>query len=209
MSASSLIFTCCLGASRTGRPRFGLSIAAAGSAPRSCGSNSAAGRALVNQLASSSGASSSTSSGFGLRGIFYPFTVVGPSKTNHMQSWRSGSENQHVQPLAYESQCLEPFLSVVPSNVFTNECSAPFKPERKTERDAPLGYVSCVLCGVEGDKHLTYCIHNNARRASAAPKTPNPSFKPSPNGVSRRAASAGPAAHFALAAQPATPLGAA
>ena len=33
----------------------------------------------------------------------------------------------------------------------------------------------------------------------------NPSFKPSPNGVSRRPVSAGPAAHFALAVQRATP----
>ena len=34
---------------------------------------------------------------------------------------------------------------------------------------------------------------------------PNPSFKPSPNGVSRWPSSAGPAAHFALAVQRATP----
>ena len=33
---------------------------------------------------------------------------------------------------------------------------------------------------------------------------PNPSFKPSPNSVARRTASAGPAAHFALAVQRAT-----
>ena len=174
MSASSLILTCCFGASRTGRPRLGLSIAAAGSAPRSCGSNSAAGRALLNQLPSSSGESSSTSSGFGLRGILSPFAVVGPPKTDHRQSWQPGRKNQHVKPLTYESQRLEPFLSVVLSRVFTNKRSAPFEPERKTERNAPLAYVARVLGRVESHEHCLYCSYINTRRASAAPKTSNP-----------------------------------
>ena len=38
---------------------------------------------------------------------------------------------------------------------------------------------------------------------------PNPALKPTPNGVARRPSSAGPSAHFALAVQHATPLGAA
>ena len=42
--------------------------------------------------------------------------------------------------------------------------------------------------------------HSTVRRAE-----PNPSFKPSPNGGSRWPSSAGPAAHFALAAQHAPP----
>ena len=39
------------------------------------------------------------------------------------------------------------------------------------------------------------------QRSSVAGAWPNPSFKPSPNSAARRPASAGPAAHFALAVQ--------
>ena len=182
MSASSLMFTCCFGVSSTGRPRFGFSIAAAASAPTSLESSSDAGCALLNHASSSSGESSSTSSGLGLRGIFGPFTIVGPSKTDHMQSWRPWREYQHVKLVAYEAQGLESLLSVVFSCVLANERRAPLKAECKTKRNTSLGYVSCVLGRIESYKHVIYCTHINARTASAAPKTPNPSFKPSPNG---------------------------
>jgi hypothetical protein len=43
------------------------------------------------------------------------------------------------------------------------------------------------------------------RAASRNPVKPNPSFKRTPNGVSRWPSSAGPTAHFALAVQRATP----
>jgi hypothetical protein len=45
----------------------------------------------------------------------------------------------------------------------------------------------------------------SARSEHAPRARPNPSLKLSPNGVARRPSSAGPAAHFALAVQRATP----
>ena len=117
-----------------------------------------------------------------MRGIFSPFTIIGPSKTDHMQSWRPGREDQHVKLVAYEAQGLKSLLSVVFSFVFANERRAPFKAQRKTERNTPLGYVSRVLGRIEGYKHVIYCTHINTPSASAAPKTPNPSFKRSANG---------------------------
>ena len=122
-----------------------------------------------------------------------------------MQSWRPWCEHQHVKLVADEAQGLESLLSVVFSRVFANERGAPLQAECKTERNTPLGYVSCVLGRIEGYEHVIYCTHINEHAASAAPKTPNPSLKRSANGMSRWPSSAGPAAHCALAVQRAMP----
>ena len=59
--------------------------------------------------------------------------------------------------------------------------------------------------GKTEDKMVSACAsastvaHSNNRELRS-----NPSFKPSPNSVARRPASAGPAAHFALAVRRAT-----
>jgi hypothetical protein len=112
------------------------------------------------------------SSGFGLRGIFRPFTIIGPSKTDHMQSRQSWGEYQHVKFLAYQSQHLESLLSVVLPSVHCNERSAPIHSECKTKRNSPLSYVPGILGRVKGYKHLLYCTHINARGASPVAKTP-------------------------------------
>ena len=53
---------------------------------------------------------------------------------------------------------------------------------------------------------LAFWLSATGFRASTVRRAePNPSFKPSPNGGSRRPSSAGPAAHFALAVQHAKP----
>ena len=64
-------------------------------------------------------------------------------------------------------------------------------PRRLASRHAPGTQVCQDLCAFR------------SHAASNAVK-PNSSFKPSPNSVARRASSAGPAAHFALAVQRAT-----
>ena len=177
MSASSRMFTCCFGVSRTGRPRFGLSISLAASAPTKCGSTSDAGRARANQSVPNSGASSSTSSGFGLRGIFDPLAVVGPSKADHMQCRWSWRENEHVKSLTYQSQYMEASLTVVLSRVFSHERRTPVQLERKAERNTPLSYVPRVLLRVKSHQHAFYCTHTNTRIAT---KAPNPSTRTSP-----------------------------
>ena len=47
-------------------------------------------------------------------------------------------------------------------------------------------------------------LYRGKHRGTLATALPNPSFKLTPNSVSHQAASAGPAAHFALAARHAT-----
>ena len=48
-------------------------------------------------------------------------------------------------------------------------------------------------------------LQSSSAMSSPRAVLPNPSFKPSPNGMSRQPSSAGPAAHFALAVQRAMP----
>jgi hypothetical protein len=99
-----------------------------------------------------------------------------------MQSWRPWRKDEHVKFVAHEAQRLKSLLSVVFPFVLANERGVPLKAKCKTEGNAPLGYVSRVLGGIEGYKHIIYCTHINAPSTSAAPKTPNPSLKRSANG---------------------------
>ena len=58
---------------------------------------------------------------------------------------------------------------------------------------------------LEGDKYSSAIRRAMESNLSSQRVRPNPSLKPSPNGVSRRAASARPSAHSALAARHVTP----
>ena len=64
---------------------------------------------------------------------------------------------------------------------------------------ADAEYRDCSCCGAQQEAESPACKCNLGYLPCAL--MPNPSFKPSPNSVPRRPASAGPAAHHALAGQ--------
>ena len=178
-SASNLMFTCCLGSARTGLPRLGLNIVAASCSPKSSGKICAAGLALANHSACSSGVSSSRSSGLGLRFIPCNFPVVGLPKTDHMNRRNSRRKQQYMESVSDIPNGLKPLLAIVLPKICCHQRCAPVQAKSKPKRYASLHYVPCVFGRVEGDKHPFYCTHINLRLAR---EPPNPSLKRSANG---------------------------
>jgi len=87
------------------------------------------------------------------------------------------------------------------------ECAAPSLPGTDTQQwlrpQRVYGHKSAMVQQLTGRPAAPrmYCPFWHC----GTPALPNPSFKPSPNGVARWPSSAGPSAHFALAVQRATP----
>ena len=87
--------------------------------------------------------------------------------------------------------------------------SAPSSLTQRNREAAPLAPNPLASRSVSGKNPSMSCLaqhqSNCSRLVRGTPVEPNPSFKLSPNGGSRWSSSAGPAAHFALAAQRAPP----
>ena len=68
---------------------------------------------------------------------------------------------------------------------------------------ADAGYRDCSRIGAS--RQAMWCAYRNSSIVAVPRVLPNPSLKRSANGMAHRSSSAGPAAHFALAAQRAMP----
>ncbi len=152
-SVSRRMLRCSFGEAEGGRPRRRERSSLAVFLPTTSDSTSAAGRARLNQSAVASGASSSMSSGSGLRGISVPFATVGSAQADHVNRPITRGKHEHVQLIMDQAQGLEAALTVFLPDVLDDQSRVPLEVVCQGEREAATLDVSLVLGRIEGDRH--------------------------------------------------------
>ena len=152
-SVSRRMLRCSFGEAEGGRPRRRERSSLAVFLPTTSDSTSAAGRARLNQSAVASGASSSMSSGSGLRGISVPFATVGSAQADHVNRPITRGKHEHVQLIMDQAQGLEAALTVFLSDVLDDQSRVPLEVVCQGEREAATLDASLVLGRIEGDRH--------------------------------------------------------
>jgi hypothetical protein len=144
---------CSFGVAKTGRPRLGFSIAFAAASPNRPGNTSEACRAFANDASVSSGFSSSTNSGLGLRGIAGPFSAVRSAQADHMQRAISRCEHHHVQVFTYVAKRLDALFVVVLARIVNELCIASVELLGQLKGQASQFLVPAAFAWVIGHAH--------------------------------------------------------